>query len=184
VFVFGGSLGSERINQLVDDVLDALLEDVHIVHQRGAQSLTWRQSPGYVADHFFYEDYPAILCAADLAVCRAGAGTLWELAATRTPGICIPLSRGASRGDQIRNADVFERMGTVLVMQEDGLEADVFLDAVRKIVHDAGRRRSMSAACERVHADTAAYTIADLILTIHGVDRLSIDASSKEEGTS
>ncbi len=179
VFVFGGSLGSERINRLVDDVLDALLEHVNIVHQRGAQSLTWRQSPGYVADHFFYEDYPAILGAADLAVCRAGAGTLWELAATRTPGICIPLSLGASRGDQIRNADVFERMGTVLVMQEDGLEADVFLDAVCEIVHDAGRRRSMAAACERVQADTAVHTITDLILTIRGTE-----ASSIEEGNS
>jgi UDP-N-acetylglucosamine--N-acetylmuramyl-(pentapeptide) pyrophosphoryl-undecaprenol N-acetylglucosamine transferase len=45
--------------------------------------------------------------AADLAICRAGASSIFELAAARIPMILVPLGKHASRGDQIINAQIF-----------------------------------------------------------------------------
>ncbi|MFP4510146.1 MAG: undecaprenyldiphospho-muramoylpentapeptide beta-N-acetylglucosaminyltransferase [Spirochaetaceae bacterium] len=166
VFVFGGSLGSERLNSAVDEVLDRLLEHACVVHQRGGASAEWRTRPGYVAQQFFYEDYPEILAAADLAVCRAGAGTLWELAASRTPAVCVPLSLSASRGDQIRNAKVFEGYGTVSVLQEETLEPDLLLREILRILRDSDRRNAMIGACATVSMQAADELISDMILAI------------------
>lgn len=166
VFVFGGSLGSERLNTAVDDVLDQLLEHACVVHQRGAASTEWTKRRGYVAEQFFYEDYPEILAAADLAVCRAGAGTLWELAASRTPAVCVPLSLAASRGDQIRNAEVFEAYGTVTVLEEETLEPRLLLHEILRILLDGDRRKAMSDACAAIGAHAADDRISDMILAM------------------
>ena len=46
--------------------------------------------------------------ASDIAICRAGASSLFELAYARIPMILIPLGLEASRGDQIINAQIVE----------------------------------------------------------------------------
>ncbi len=166
LFIFGGSLGSERINHMVDSIIDQLLETACVVHQRGSTAGEWARRTGYAAAPFFYEEYPAILAAADLAVCRAGAGTLWELAATRTPAICVPLSRGASRGDQIRNARVFSDYGTVRVLQEEDTDAADLSREIVSLIRDPERLSQMAASCAAVSQQNADTVIADMILSL------------------
>ena len=56
---------------------------------------------------------------ADLVVSRAGATILFEILALEKPNILIPLSKKASRGDQVLNAVSFEKQGLSMVLEEE-----------------------------------------------------------------
>ena len=62
--------------------------------------------------------------ASDLAVSRCGSNTAFELVAMNIPTLFIPLSKKASRGDQIENARFFEKEGLSLTLKEESLETD------------------------------------------------------------
>ena len=59
---------------------------------------------------------------ADIVVSRAGANAICELLALKKPNLLIPLSKAASRGDQILNAASFEAQGYSLVLQEEDMD--------------------------------------------------------------
>lgn len=127
LLVLGGSLGSAAVNRMVAQCLDTLLQACFVVHQMGPAQFQDSSREGYHPAPFFAEELPHLLAAADLVVCRAGANTLWELAALGKPSILIPLPAWASRGDQIGNARHFADAGAALVLEEtapaDGGEA-------------------------------------------------------------
>lgn len=50
--------------------------------------------------------------------------------ALRKPNILIPLSLGASRGDQILNARSFEKQGFSYLLREENLDTASLLEAV------------------------------------------------------
>jgi UDP-N-acetylglucosamine--N-acetylmuramyl-(pentapeptide) pyrophosphoryl-undecaprenol N-acetylglucosamine transferase len=99
IFIAGGSQGSLFINTLIKNWL-TLNPHVHslvqIIHQTGAQDTTnWKT---FYAEHeipalvFDYKDSLAIeYMAADLIICRAGAGTLFEILFFNKPCLVIPL---------------------------------------------------------------------------------------------
>lgn len=51
---------------------------------------------------------------AELVISRAGANSICELLALRKPNILVPLSKNASRGDQILNANSFENRDSAM----------------------------------------------------------------------
>jgi UDP-N-acetylglucosamine--N-acetylmuramyl-(pentapeptide) pyrophosphoryl-undecaprenol N-acetylglucosamine transferase len=57
---------------------------------------------------------PHVIAAADLVLCRSGAGTLWECAGLKKPMILLPLRGSGTRGDQVENARLFEKAGAAL----------------------------------------------------------------------
>ena len=57
---------------------------------------------------------------ADTVVSRAGAGTVFELLALKKPALLIPLE-GQTRGDQIENAEYFEKRGLCRVLKQSEL---------------------------------------------------------------
>jgi UDP-N-acetylglucosamine--N-acetylmuramyl-(pentapeptide) pyrophosphoryl-undecaprenol N-acetylglucosamine transferase len=61
---------------------------------------------------------------ADLVISRAGANVICELLALRKPNILIPLPLDASRGDQILNANSFEKQGFSYVLDQHAMEKD------------------------------------------------------------
>jgi UDP-N-acetylglucosamine--N-acetylmuramyl-(pentapeptide) pyrophosphoryl-undecaprenol N-acetylglucosamine transferase len=69
----------------------------------------------------------------DVFVSRAGATTLFELQALKIPNLLIPLSKKASRGDQILNAHSFEKQGFSLVLQEEDLTEESFMAAIKTL---------------------------------------------------
>lgn len=79
----------------------------------------------------FCDRMAELLCAADLVISRAGAGTLAELIRCETPAILIPYPH-ASDNHQRLNADFFERQGGGVVVDQaavGGLRAEV-VDAI------------------------------------------------------
>lgn len=163
VLVIGGSLGSSFINRLVLDSLDRLCARTFLVHQMGAHEYAPSDHRNYHPVAFLRGELPHILAAADLVVSRAGANSLAELAAIGKPSLLIPLPASSSRGDQLRNAEVFRAAGASVVMQEEEATPGLFVSRVTALLDDAAGLRRLAAAAAGLGAGRPARTIAGLI---------------------
>jgi UDP-N-acetylglucosamine--N-acetylmuramyl-(pentapeptide) pyrophosphoryl-undecaprenol N-acetylglucosamine transferase len=123
LLVTGGSLGAEVINRAVLEALPGLLERFEVVHVCGPGKRPDLRVAGYHPYEYVRAEWGDFLAAADLVVSRAGANTLFELLALRKAALLIPLSRRASRGDQIENAAYAEAQGFCRVLDEEALTA-------------------------------------------------------------
>lgn len=137
LFIVGGSQGSLFINTLIKKLLEkypALCSTIQIIHQTGAQDqFDWT---AYYAHHnipalvfTFHNHVEHYYAAADLIVCRSGAGTLWEIAFFEKRAITIPIV-AATTDHQMDNARAFAALYsacTVITQQEidcgNGLES-------------------------------------------------------------
>ena len=100
--------------------------------------------------------------AADVVICRAGATTLAELAASGTPAILVPLPT-ATDDHQRRNAEVVARAGAAVALDERDLTGDTLAAAITGLVGDAERRRRMASAARQLARPDAAQRIADRV---------------------
>jgi UDP-N-acetylglucosamine--N-acetylmuramyl-(pentapeptide) pyrophosphoryl-undecaprenol N-acetylglucosamine transferase len=137
VLVLGGSLGAREINTLVRSALEELLPLVDIVHQTGEGKYEEISRPGYYAAPYFTGELPHILAAASAVVSRAGAGCLWELLVLEKPALLIPLRGEGTRGDQVRNARLFERLGAAKVLADEAVRPEDFTAALKAVVEQA-----------------------------------------------
>ena len=69
----------------------------------------------------------------DLMISRAGANSISEILALKIPNILIPLSAAASRGDQILNAESYEKQGFSTVLQEEDLTGELLVSSVEDV---------------------------------------------------
>ncbi|MGB8452699.1 MAG: undecaprenyldiphospho-muramoylpentapeptide beta-N-acetylglucosaminyltransferase [Anaerocolumna sp.] len=132
LLVVGGSTGSVVVNEAVRTILPALLEKYQVVHLCGKDKLdeSLNKTPGYVQFEYIKKELSDLLDAADIVISRAGANAICELLALRKPNILIPLSAASSRGDQILNAESFERQGYSYVLKEEVLNAESLQKAI------------------------------------------------------
>ena len=161
ILVLGGSQGAREVNDLITESLDTLIGIAAVVHQTGPGNPAVPDRPGYLSRPFFTSELPHLLAAADLAIARSGAGSVWELAATATPALFIPL-RGATRGDQLLNAAMAEQAGFGRTLDEsaDGAE---FVKLVSGLLKDRKALTSMADAARRFPATGAADKIAGIL---------------------
>lgn len=135
LMVIGGSLGSAAINQAVREALPKLLSDFQVVHICGKDKIDnlLLKTTGYKQFEYIKGELKDIFAMADVVVSRAGANAICELLALKKPNLLIPLSAGASRGDQILNARSFEAQGFSVVIDEDYLSPDLLTEKVQEL---------------------------------------------------
>lgn len=143
LFITGGSLGSVFINEHIRDILDDLLEHFQVVHQCGKDNINHDldNKVGYFQKETFKSSLPDIFAAADIVVSRAGANSICELLALKKPTLLIPLSKLASRGDQVLNADSFVKQGFSIKLEEEEIIASqnsrkLLFDTIMKLYGD------------------------------------------------
>ncbi len=132
VLVIGGSQGSEAINKAVRGAIHTLLESFQVCHICGKGNVKPEFSGinGYCQFEYVNNELAHLFAAADIIVSRAGATSLFEILALQKPALLIPLSRAASRGDQILNAGSFEKQGFSKVLQEEKLDSATLLQGI------------------------------------------------------
>ena len=135
IMVIGGSLGAANVNKAVRDALPQLLEKFQVVHLCGKDKLDnlLLTTPGYKQFEYIKDELKDIFAMADIVISRAGANAICELLALRKPNILIPLPATSSRGDQILNADSFEKQGFSIVVHEDDLTTKLLVDRVHEL---------------------------------------------------
>jgi UDP-N-acetylglucosamine--N-acetylmuramyl-(pentapeptide) pyrophosphoryl-undecaprenol N-acetylglucosamine transferase len=137
VLAFGGSGGARSLNRAVAMDLAQILEPehVHVIHgtgryfsqdyDPGADTAALVDGLGLDAGTLsryhrlpYVEDMAGAYAASDLAVCRAGAGTLAELRAAALPAVLIP-KLGLPHEHQLANAREMEAGGCGWVLREE-----------------------------------------------------------------
>lgn len=162
ILIIGGSTGSRVINELIRGMLPTLLRDYQIIHLCGKDNLDDKLSglAGYVQFEYIKKELSDLFVAADLVISRAGANAICELLALRKPNILIPLSLKSSRGDQILNAESFERQGYSYVIKEEDLSVSSLLQAIQEVMEN---RQHYEEAMKQSKLNNSIETIIGLI---------------------
>lgn len=135
LMVIGGSQGSEVLNNAIRSVLNQITDKFNLCHLCGKNGVDFglEKFSGYKQFDYVNEDLPHLLAISDLVISRAGATTLFELLALKKPNLLIPLSKQASRGDQILNARSFEKQGFSKVLAEEELNPESLLNNINTV---------------------------------------------------
>jgi UDP-N-acetylglucosamine--N-acetylmuramyl-(pentapeptide) pyrophosphoryl-undecaprenol N-acetylglucosamine transferase len=163
LLVLGGSLGARQLNELVRAALPELTRLYVVVHQTGPKTEWDLPASGrYKPYPFIRGELPHIIAAAELILCRSGAGTVWECAAAGKPLVLVPLAGSGTRGDQAENARYLEKEGAAAVLSGD-VTPEMLLEAVRTLAGDGEKRQAMGEAAFRFAALDGARIIAGAI---------------------
>ncbi len=142
LMVMGGSSGAQAINQVVWQCLPKLTENFQVLHLCGKGNLSplLEGTDNYTQMEYLNEDQEmadAYACA-DILVSRAGSNSLCEILAVRKPALLIPYPKGASRGDQILNAESFRAQGFSHVLQQEDMTPETLIKGIEQLYRDRG----------------------------------------------
>ncbi|MBY5992120.1 undecaprenyldiphospho-muramoylpentapeptide beta-N-acetylglucosaminyltransferase [Ferrimonas balearica] len=154
VLVVGGSLGARVLNELVPQAVGQLSDQaaVTVWHQVGRGNRTeveqhWReQAPGVGAQVAeFIDDMAAAYAWADLVICRAGALTVAELAATGRPALLVPFPHAVD-DHQTKNAEALVQAGAAVLMPQSQLTAEGLAEQLLGLAEQPERLQAMAQA--------------------------------------
>lgn len=177
VLFLGGSQGAEKINNTVADILLELVKKYEVIHQTGKNNfegvkletktiLEHDKARKYHVFPFFNEDkLREAYAAADLVVARAGAATIFEIAAVGKPSILIPL-KNAAQNHQRENAYEYARKGGAVVVEEDNLSPHILLNEIERLFVHPEIRKVMVEKAQQFSRIDAAEILAREILKI------------------
>jgi UDP-N-acetylglucosamine--N-acetylmuramyl-(pentapeptide) pyrophosphoryl-undecaprenol N-acetylglucosamine transferase len=161
VGVLGGSLGARALNEAVSALAERLA-GATVLHLTGPaaahQAAVHPADGGRRITRSFEDSMEFFYAAVDLVVCRSGAMTVSELAATATPSVLVPLRRGGQRS----NAAVLSSIGAAVVVEQEGIGA--VGDIVKRIVDDREVLEKMSRAAGTAALAGAAGYIARAVM--------------------
>lgn len=159
----GGSQGAQVLNEWLIAHIDALLPLCDVIHITGRGKTGAPEKPGYWHREFVVEELPHLYAITTLAVTRAGAGTISELAATGVPAVLVPLP-GLAHDHQLLNARLAAASGGCIVTPQEGLSDHLF-PAVTSLLADGTACTEMSARMHTLDVPSASRQIAEVIVS-------------------
>lgn len=164
IVVVGGSQGAVAVNQLVRQCaktwFDAGAWIVHLTGDKDPQSDSLKH-PQYLSLPF-YDNMAGLLHRADLAISRAGAGTLTELAMSKTPAVLIPFPY-AAEDHQYHNATVFMAAGAALVFRQQELTPQILESKVLSLLRSKAQLENMAENAGAIAVPDSAERLASLV---------------------
>ncbi len=178
ILVIGGSQGAQIINKTILEILPELVKDYQIIHQTGKYNfeeassiakITLEKSPFANRYHpFSFLDESGMRMAygaANIAVSRAGSGSIFELAASGLPSIVIPIKNSA-QDHQRENAYGYALSGAADVIEEENLTPHVLKSEIDLLIKNQGKLESMKQAAKAFSKPDAAEKIAREIIAV------------------
>ena len=178
VLSFGGSLGADKINQTMAEVLRLSREDGRFQHIHGTGSRGWEATCRMLEEkgvplkgegiwvREYIDDMPRCMAAADLVVCRCGAMTLSELPAAGKPSILIP-SPNVAENHQYHNAMALVNQGAAVCIEEKDLSAASLWETIERLAGDPQTLQTMAAQAKKAairDADERIFRVVDDLL--------------------
>ena len=168
LLVMGGSQGARAINRILFDQLSELkliCNELQFLHLAGLEDHDWvvnqyRQSGVQAVVRAFVSDMRPIYGAATVAVCRSGASTLAELAATRVPSVLIPLPTSMDN-HQWHNANIFSSAGAAVMLPQSGAVA--LAATCGRIINQSNARVEMVKQLAKMDVGFPISRIADIL---------------------
>jgi UDP-N-acetylglucosamine--N-acetylmuramyl-(pentapeptide) pyrophosphoryl-undecaprenol N-acetylglucosamine transferase len=182
LLVLGGSQGARSINRAVAGAAAAWpalgVQVLHVTGHRGHdESLAWWRENGVDPDAPdsvirvvpFLDDMADAYSVADLALSRAGATTIAELAVLGVPAVLVPYPHATAQ-HQDGNARALEQAGAAVVVQDADLTPDLIATTVAGVLAEPARLASMSRAARAWARPEAADALALLVLEALGAN--------------
>lgn len=179
VLIVGGSQGSKIINEAIVQILPKLLAKYEVIHICGPEQYETVQgdakamigdNPGgyYHLYPFLTEEMKFAFTIADIVISRAGATSIFELAACGKPSILIPF-KNAAQDHQRTNAYEYAKSGGTIVIEEDNLTPNLLLSNIIAVADDPVASSRMASGAATFVTKDAAEVIAKEILELRGV---------------
>ncbi|NOQ89273.1 MAG: undecaprenyldiphospho-muramoylpentapeptide beta-N-acetylglucosaminyltransferase [Gammaproteobacteria bacterium] len=175
LLVVGGSLGAVKLNEIIPSALAEINKDERpeVIHQTGIKNI--ESAKAYYSDadveakvEAFIEDMPAAYEWADLVICRAGAMTVFELAAAGIASILVPYPHAVD-DHQTQNAFYLEKSGAAIIKQQNELSADWLAGVISDFSRNRKKLLEMAVATRKLAIPGSAKTIADACQTAGGI---------------
>ena len=193
LLVFGGSLGARSINKAIVGALPRLMErrTLFILHATGygggkqydpvreteadLSAMSEQPDPTRYRRFEYLDPIADFYAAADLVVCRAGAGTLNELSTFGKPALLIP--KANLPGDhQVRNALIFQNAGAAEVMYEEPVRSsngilgmapsEQMAHRIIELFENGGKRAKLGRRIKDLSSQDASSRIAKAVMTL------------------
>jgi len=171
ILILGGSQGAQKINDKILEILPEILKDFELIHQCGEKNYEEVRAEEKIMitkdlEKYYHlfpflkeEELKKAYAICDLIVSRAGAGTIFEIAALGKPSILIPLS-GAAQDHQLKNAYTFAASGATKVLEEKNFTPHFFLERLKYLFSHPEELEKMSLAAKEFSKPLAAKIIA------------------------
>ncbi len=171
VLVVGGSQGAMAVNRAFAEALEILESEgrhPHVIHQTGETDFARVQEDyrkrGIRAElHPFIRDMAAAYHRADLVVGRAGASTIFELAALGKPSVLIPYPF-ATHGHQEMNARCLVQAGAAEMIRQEELTGECLAKVLTEFMNNPDRLKTMGIRALTIGRKDAAEVIVDHLL--------------------
>lgn len=180
ILSFGGSLGAQRLNEAVSELMAWHLAEKNFVHIHGSGSY---YGPSYYFDMLkekgidahehdnliireYINDMPRCLAAADLVISRCGAITLAELKAAGRASVLIP-SPNVAENHQYHNAMVLESHGAGVVVEEKDLTGELLCKTVKELTENPDKLRELSENAKKLAVTDANERIRKEIISLY-----------------
>jgi len=180
VLVVGGSQGAQAINRIFVEALDGLREKgkkIAVIHQTGTtdyervvKDYRTRGLEGEIS--MFIADMATAYSRADMVVSRAGASTIFELAALGKPSILIPYPYATNRHQEI-NASALVRKGGAEMMLQGELTAEGLANALTRYMDNRPALQEMGERARQIGSHDAAGEIVDRLMEMSKVTKVS-----------
>jgi UDP-N-acetylglucosamine--N-acetylmuramyl-(pentapeptide) pyrophosphoryl-undecaprenol N-acetylglucosamine transferase len=169
LLAFGGSQGSERLNQALVHALPHLpgSDRLRVVHQTGVGQRV-EVAAAYAAARreaevlAFLDDMPKRFGEADLVLSRSGATTCAELAAAGKASVLVPFAQAAD-DHQSQNARALEAAGAARMIEEKDLSGPGLARVLRELLDAPEQLSRMDEAARGLARADAAARVADLL---------------------
>ncbi len=159
IMTVGGSNGALKLNQIMMETYGKLkdISDIKIIHVSGNryhERISEKISSGEyeVGVNFklvaYMKEMPMYLNGVDLVISRAGASTISEIMAAKTPSIIIP-SPNVANNHQFHNAKVVDRNGMGIILKEEDLTPELMLHTIMDFHETPSKLEIMRNNCEK-----------------------------------
>ncbi len=174
ILVLGGSQGARALSDTVPAAVAALpggiRAHVRVSHQARAEDAA--RVTEYYGEHgiradvqTFFHDVPERLSEAQLAICRAGASTVADIAVIGRPAILIPYPH-ATGDHQTANAAGLSQAGAALTIQESDLDPALLSEQIERILSAPDTARHMAEAAVGAGRPDAADRLAAMVVAL------------------
>lgn len=175
ILILGGSLGSERINDVVLSILPDMTKNFEVIHHCGdknfqhikkeAEFLLPDSLEKYYHPHPFLNEEQIAYAyeVADIIISRAGAGSIFEIAQAGKASILIPLPE-SSQNHQFKNAYAYAKTGASTVIEENNLTPHLLLGKIQHILTSPAIKEKMEQSAKMFSRPRAAEIIANYLV--------------------
>ncbi len=170
ILVMGGSRGAKALNEIIPQALAKVAAEgykIHAIHLSGAaEEANVREAYEKVGVSSevvgFAHDMASFYKRANLAICRSGASSCFELAAFGLPSLLIPFPFAAN-DHQFANAESFEKAGAAHVIRQSDVDVDWLKDYIINFFKQPELLESMSDAAKKLGSQNNAKALADIL---------------------